>query len=1087
MGWGDLGIFYQNSRNFAVNRHKPAFATPKLDAFALEGMQMRRHYCPAPVCAPSRASLLCGVHQGHSGVRDNQFDYPLENNHTLATVLRQAGYATVAIGKYGLDGSALGARTAGPMLRGFDYFFGYLDHLDGHYHYPKEGGRLLYDGTNEVSSQLDKCYTTDLWTARTKLWLANHQATNATQPFFIYLAFDTPHAQLQVPTVAYPGGGGLSGGIHWLGTAGSMINTATGTIDTFIHPDYTNATWDADSNPATAEVAWPVAEKRHATMMRRIDDAVADLIQTLKDLGCDTNTLVVFTSDNGPHNESGSGGIYTQDPTFFDSFGPMDGIKRDSWEGGMREPTFARWPGHIAAGATNFTASQFHDWLPTFAELAGLPAPARTDGVSLVPNLTGVGIQRPSTIYVEYYFNGTTPNYTEFEPSRRGAIRNNEQVVHLDGYKGIRYNLAANTNDFQIYDTVADAKETANLATTSSYFINLQQRMKDRILQMRRPLATAPRPYDADLVPPDAVSNLVAGLDYKAFEGAFPWVPDFTPMTPVTTGSCSGLNLNVRTRNDNIGLFYTGYLNVPTDGTYTFYGTADSRAFLRIHDAAVLDADFGYVSGATVSSSINLKAGRHTVRLSYARGTGGTPALSLEWSTASIPRQPIPAGNFLHVTSGDAPSPTAFDDEASTPRNTAVTIDALANDLTGSGPGPLRILSVEPPVAGTATTNATGQILYIPNPNFLGDDSFTYTITDGRSNATATVHVKVYFADATLWFPFNQLSGLSTDDAGGAYTASLVGFTNDPAQWVPGRWNKALQFDGVSNQVVVTGYKGVLAASNRTVAAWIKTTNIGSFLCWGVKSTSQKWLMRVQNENGAPGALRVEVEGGYIVGSRDLRDGQWHHVAAVFTNNIANVTNLALYVDGARETVSAQSAAAINTAAGGDLQIGADIQSRYFAGTLDEVRIFNHALAAAEVASLYTAANQSSAAWFRRYFGNAPLNWSPDDDGDGGARLLEYALGGQPWIPDRPRMSLEAAVVGDHAQVSFPRRVVGTHELLYDVQVSPDLLDWSTLTATEISAGPLATSSGFDTATFQADSPLTLRSPLYLRLRVGLQ
>jgi arylsulfatase A-like enzyme len=1087
MGWGDLGVFYQNGRNFAVNRNKPAFATPNLDSLALQGLQMRRHYCPAPVCAPSRASLLCGVHQGHSGVRDNQFDYPLENNHTLATVLRQAGYATVAIGKYGLDGSALGSRTAGPLLRGFDSFFGYLDHLDGHYHYPKEGGRALYDGTNEVSSLFDKCYTTDLWTARAKLWLVNHQATNAAQPFFIYLACDTPHAQLQVPTVPFPGGTGTNGGLQWLGTPGNMINTATGTIDTFIHPDYTNATWDADNNPATPEVPWPVAEKRHATMMRRIDDAVGDLLQTLKDLGCDTNTLVVFTSDNGPHNEAGSGGVFTQDPRFFDSFGPMDGIKRDSWEGGMREPTLVRWPGHIAPGSTNFIASQFHDWLPTFAEVAGLPAPARTDGVSLVPTLTGVGVQRPGTIYGEYYFNGTTPNYTEFEPSRRGAIRNQEQVVYVDGYKGIRCSIVSNTNDFQIYDSLADAKETANLAGTSSRFTSLQQQMKQRILQLRRPLATASRPYDTDLVPPDVASNLVTGLDYAAFEGAFPWVPDFAPMSPVTNGSCTGLALGVRTRDDNIGLFYTGYISIPADGTYTFYLTADSRAFFRIHDASVLDADFGYVGGTELSSSINLKAGWHAFRLSYARGAGGTPALSLQWSSARIPRQPIPAANFLHAGSGNASPPAAFDDDASTPRSTAVTIDALGNDLPGSGAGPLRILSVGLPDGGTATTNLAGQILYTPDKNFLGEDSFTYTITDGLSNATATVRVRVYFSDGDLWFPFNQVSGLSTDEAGGAYTAALVGFTNDPGQWVPGKWNKALQFDGVANQAVITGYKGILGTSNRTVAAWLRTTNVGSFLSWGVKTSGQKWIMRVQNENGAAGALRVEVEGGYIVGSYDLRDGQWHHVAAVFTNNFANVTNIALYVDGARETVSAQSPVTLDTVAGGDLQFGTDIQSRYFVGTLDEVRIFNRALAAGEVASLYSATNQSSAAWFRRYFGNASPNWYADDAGDGGVRLLEYALGAQPWIPDRTQMSLQGAIVADHAQVRFPRRIIGTHELLYDVQVSPDLADWNTLTATEVRIIPLANQPGFETAIFQANSRVSAYSPLYLRLKVAFQ
>ena len=320
MGWGDLGVFYQNSRDFADHRNKPAFVTPHLDTMAAEGMQLRRHYCPAPVCAPSRASLLLGVTQGHANVRDNEFDKALEDNHTLASVMRQAGYATAGFGKWGLQGSGA-PPVAHPMYRGFDYFFGYMAHIDGHHHYPKEEGIDVWDGLSTgITSELDKCYTTDLWTARTKKWIEDHEATNSAQPFFIYLAYETPHAKLEVPTTAYPAGFGTNGGVQWTGTPGAMINTAVGTVDNWIHPYYTNATWDNDNNPTTAEVAWPDAEKRHATMMRRLDNAVEDVLQTLKDHHIETNTLVIFTSDNGPHNEAGDGGTYTQDPRFFASY-----------------------------------------------------------------------------------------------------------------------------------------------------------------------------------------------------------------------------------------------------------------------------------------------------------------------------------------------------------------------------------------------------------------------------------------------------------------------------------------------------------------------------------------------------------------------------------------------------------------------------------------------------------------------------------------------------------------------------------------------------------------------------------------------
>ena len=184
LGFGDIGPTYQNQRAAKNDRSLPAFATPQLSQFAAEGVQLRNHYCAAPVCAPSRASLLLGVTQGHANVRDNQFDKALANNHTLATVLKQAGYATAAIGKYGLQGRGDGkpslptdtkTETSGgtaaswpayPTKRGFDFYFGYVRHIDGHFHYPKEDKREIWENDREVSDGLDLCYTADLFTAR---------------------------------------------------------------------------------------------------------------------------------------------------------------------------------------------------------------------------------------------------------------------------------------------------------------------------------------------------------------------------------------------------------------------------------------------------------------------------------------------------------------------------------------------------------------------------------------------------------------------------------------------------------------------------------------------------------------------------------------------------------------------------------------------------------------------------------------------------------------------------------------------------------------------------------------------------------
>src|SRR4029078_9925655 len=139
---------------------------------------------------------------------------------------------------------------------------------DGHDHYPKEApwsnkSKECYDGTTNVTSSLEKCYTTDLFTARAKKWIQDQRTTNSTQPFFLYLAFDTPHAVYEFPTQAYPSGGGTNGGMQWVGTTGHMINTASGTVDTYVNPEYASATYDDDNNPNTPEVAWPEIFQRY--------------------------------------------------------------------------------------------------------------------------------------------------------------------------------------------------------------------------------------------------------------------------------------------------------------------------------------------------------------------------------------------------------------------------------------------------------------------------------------------------------------------------------------------------------------------------------------------------------------------------------------------------------------------------------------------------------------------------------------------------------------------------------------------------------------------------------------------------------
>jgi arylsulfatase A-like enzyme len=653
LGWGDLGVLFQNSRQAANDRSKPWHLTPNLDRFAAEGVQLPAHYCAAPVCAPSRASILLGVSQGHANVRDNQFDKALENNHTLATVLKQAGYATVAIGKWGLQGIKAGETNpatwpAYPTKRGFDYFFGYARHADGHEHYPKEGPyqkpKQVWDGINDITPDLDKCYTADLWTARAKQWIIDHEHGDAGRPFFMYLAYDTPHATDELPTQPYPEGSGLHGGMQWLGTPGHMINTASGKIDSWIYPEYRDATYDNDHDPATPEVPWPDVYKRYATDVRRIDDAVADITQLLKDLNIDGETLVIFSSDNGPSIES----YLPKQPLradFFDSFGIFDGIKRDCLEGGVRVPTLARWPGHIPAGRVITQPSISYDWMRTFADVAGLPAPARADGVSLLPELTGQGAQRDrGDLYVEYFNDGKTPEYIDFTPSNRGRVRNQMQAIRIGDYVGLRYDIKSQADPFEIYRVTVDPKEATNLAPAMA---SLEKQMKALVLQVRRPDSEAPRPYDNELVPASSVTSLVPGVVWKAYEGTYPWVPDFETLSPVAQGVADKPNLKKRTRDNNFGLLFTGYLSIPQSGRYMFYLTADTGALLRIHDATVVDADYGYASGTEVGGSILLEAGLHPFRLYYARGHQGKPTLAFSWAGPGITKRPMDAGYFM--------------------------------------------------------------------------------------------------------------------------------------------------------------------------------------------------------------------------------------------------------------------------------------------------------------------------------------------------------------------------------------------------------------------------------------------------------
>ena len=647
LGTGDLGVLWQNGRN-----GKQKFSTPNLDQFAREGMILSRHYCPAPICASSRASLLTGRHQGNCAVRDRQFDKELPDEHTLGSVLQKAGYATAAIGKWGLQGGPFklsikpvrGNRSAKtepshPLLRGFDYFYGYTAHRDAHYHYPKLGNRPLYDGFVDVTDRLAKCYSTDLLTARTKKWIADHNKAHPKKPFFTYLCFTAPHSGLRIPTTShltakgnYPPGGGLNGGVQWLeDAANGQINTAKGAVDKGMHPEVARAVGDDGQS-------WPDHARRHATMVRRIDDAIADLVQLLKDLKIDDNTLIVFTSDNGTPREHGLDDVGTYAPDYLDTFGRYDGTKTDMWEGGVRMPTLVRWPSVVTAGSESDAASQFHDWMATFCDLSGVPTPAVSDGVSIVPTLTGQGKQARGVVYGEIKMGGVTSKFVEFEAARRGHRRGQMQSILIGDYKGIRVDIKNHQGTFEVYHTLNDPKETTDLA--GKHGVPTQKQFQAAVLRSRRINPSVPRPYDNALIP--AVTGIAtrSGLVRKEFAGKFDWVPQLGNGTTSGRKIVKGLTVTTGAQQ------FMGYLRVPKNGVYHFALTTKGKAVVRLHNALLIDADSQYTAGSkALSGKIALQAGLHPLRINCL-DPDNAPALSLEWQAQGEKMKPIPNAQF---------------------------------------------------------------------------------------------------------------------------------------------------------------------------------------------------------------------------------------------------------------------------------------------------------------------------------------------------------------------------------------------------------------------------------------------------------
>jgi arylsulfatase A len=398
LGYGDLSVYGQSR-----------FQTPSLDRLAQNGMRFTNYYAGSTVCAPSRAALMTGLHTGHGWVRGNGEFSLREEDRTVAMLLREAGYRTAVIGKWGLGRPGLPGQ---PDRKGFEYSFGFLDHRHAHRQYTDH----LYRNAERVEVDLNKDYANDLFTREAVSFIERDDQ----RPFFLYLNYTVPHAELRVPE--------------------DSLSAFKGR---YPEKPFVNATADGKptgpDGPSLGYRSQPTPHAAFAAMITRMDRDIGQLTDLLKTRGVDRRTLVVFLSDNGPHQEGGA------EPPFFKSSGGLRGIKRDLYEGGIRVPMIASWPGTIPAGRVNNHAAAHWDMMPTLAEFAGAPAPKGLDGVSLARTLRGRTQPAHEFMYWEFHERGF------------------QQAVRMGDWKAVRL---AKDQPLELYNLATDPAEATNVAST---------------------------------------------------------------------------------------------------------------------------------------------------------------------------------------------------------------------------------------------------------------------------------------------------------------------------------------------------------------------------------------------------------------------------------------------------------------------------------------------------------------------------------------------------------------------------------------------------------------------------------------------
>jgi arylsulfatase len=412
LGYGELGCYGQKT-----------IKTPRLDTLAREGLRFTQFYSGAPVCAPSRCVLLTGRHSGHAAIRDNRkpnglkklskkygWEYPGQTplpdaEITIAELLKSRGYATGAIGKWGLG--QVGT-TGDPNEQGFDLFYGYYCQTQAHNHYPKflwrNGVKELLPGNN--ATRTGQTYAQDRFTEEALQFVRQHKD----EPFFLYLPFIISHLAIQVP------------------------NTALAQYDGLPETPYEHTgNYHQHATPHAG----------YAAMVSYMDRDIGRIVDLIEELGLSDDTLFLFTSDNGPT----YGRLGGADSEFFNSSGPLRGRKGSVYEGGIRVPLVARWKGTIAEGGESNHIAAFWDLLPTLCEIAHADLPRGSDGISFAPTLLGRdGQAEHDYLYWEFPAYGV------------------QQAVRAGDWKAVRHALDRGDSEFELYNLNADLAEQRNVA-----------------------------------------------------------------------------------------------------------------------------------------------------------------------------------------------------------------------------------------------------------------------------------------------------------------------------------------------------------------------------------------------------------------------------------------------------------------------------------------------------------------------------------------------------------------------------------------------------------------------------------------------